>query len=306
MSVPCSVCGAAGAGVAPCERDSRAPPAPQCATSRARWRASTSVRVRAAELREREAIALAQRVVADQPQRLAGERRLLAREHFVRGRAIRGRSAGPTDNPAAVRGVSCPVRPSVRVLKIVASMPAWPVSCAMSTPRMNASVSGRSVVTHRAAEDRVIAQRAEGLAGHERIEPLDPARRHERPLRVRARQADQRAVRLVVDARRRWRARRRSAFPRRASRSAARRACSTPGTICTRRAVRRLHPARCRPRARRRIGRRLDVRRFHPALRAADHAGRDHRQRRRRLEPRAAGFVERLRRSRLPAGAADS
>ena len=78
----------------------------------------------------------------------------------------------------------------------------------------------------------MIAQRAEGLAGHERIEALDAPAEHERPFRMRARQADQRAVRLVFE---RGVAGERAEdlrfFAAHHVRHRAR--CSTPGTICT-------------------------------------------------------------------------
>ncbi len=47
----------------------------------------------------------------------------------------------------------------------------------------------------------MVAQRAVGLAGHEGVGSFDPSLRHNRPLRMRFRQADLAAIRFVVQRR---------------------------------------------------------------------------------------------------------
>ncbi len=142
---------------------------------------------------------------------------------------------------------------------------------------------------HRAAENRVIAQRGEHFAGHECVKTFDTAAAHDGPLRVRAGQADQFAGVVRRGGLARGFAGQRAEDLRFLAAHHVRQfaAFEHAGDDVDRRAARSLH---AHDAGDERIGVRrcVDVRRFDPALRAADHARRDDRQIRAAVEPGAA------------------
>ncbi|ABA50914.1 hypothetical protein BURPS1710b_3486 [Burkholderia pseudomallei 1710b] len=260
--------------------------APQAALRRA----LDDARIAATEFGERAAVTVAQRAFADEARRKRRERRMLAAEQRLeRIQFVTDQQSGQIvalrvrrELPGEAERARAEQR---REQPFVALAPRGPHAARERGP------VGRIARLHRAAEDRVPAQRGEQLARHVSPKPFDTPAAHPCPFRMRAGQPDQRARAF---GRERGLRRERTDNLRFLAAHHVRQLARLERARHDRErgAARGAKPHEAR---RERVGggRHRHVRRLAPALRAADHAGRQRGHVRRAVEPRAARALER-------------